>query len=191
MFTIVEYLAARGARARERYAHRGPWGGRHFLVIDEGWKMLERKSTGRWINEQARRSRHNRLFLVAISQQLSDFTQHAEGAALVSQSSIQLFLRQHPEQAAFIQKTLNLTDSETDTIANLKTVKGQYSEAYLINGRRGRGLVQIRAGAAEYWYATSEPDHDQPLRNRVLAQHDGDMWAALADLAENHAPLTA
>jgi hypothetical protein len=191
MFTIVEFLAARGARARERYAHRGPWGGRHFLVIDEGWKMLERKSTGRWINEQARRSRHNRLFLIAISQQLSDFTQHPEGAALVSQSSIQLFLRQHPEQAAFIQKTLNLTDSETDTIANLKTVKGQYSEAYLINGRRGRGLVQIRAGAAEYWYATSEPDHDQPLRNRVLAEHHGDMWAALADLAENHAPLTA
>jgi hypothetical protein len=191
MFTIVEFLAARGARARERYAHRGPWGGRHFLVIDEGWKMLERKSTGRWINEQARRSRHNRLFLVAISQQLSDFTQHAEGAALVSQSSIQLFLRQHPEQAAFVQKTLNLTDSETETIANLKTVKGQYSEAYLINGRRGRGLVQIRAGAAEYWYSTSEPDHDQPLRNRVLAEHDGDMWAALADLASNHAPLTA
>ena len=46
----------------------------------------------------------------------------------MSQSSIQLCLRQHPEQAAFIQKTLNLTDSETDTIANLKTVKGQYSE---------------------------------------------------------------
>ena len=191
MFTIVEFLAARGARAREHFAHRGPWGGRHFLIIDEGWKMLERKSTGRWINEQARRSRHNRLFLVAISQQLSDFTKHPEGAALVSQSSIQLFLRQHPEQAAFIQKTLNLTDSETETVANLKTVKGQYSEAYLINGRRGRGLIQIRAGAAEYWYSTSEPDHDQPLRNRVLAEHDGDMWAALADLAANHAPLTA
>ena len=52
------------------HAHRGPWGGRTFLVVDEGWKMLERRSTGRWINEQARRSRHNRLFLVAISQQL-------------------------------------------------------------------------------------------------------------------------
>ena len=35
--------------------------------------MLERRSTGRWINEQARRSRHNRLFLIAISQSLQDF----------------------------------------------------------------------------------------------------------------------
>lgn len=191
MFTIVEFLAARAQRARENFGHRGPWGGRHFLVIDEGWKMLERKSTGRWINEQARRSRHNRLFLVAISQQLSDFTQHSEGAALVSQSSIQLILRQHPEQAALIQKTLKLTDSETETVAGLKTVKGQYSEAYLLNGRRGRGLIQIRAGAAEYWYSTSETDHDQPLRNRVFAEHGDDAWAALADLAENHAPLAA
>lgn len=191
MFTIVEFLAARAAKARSEFNHRGPWGGRHFLVIDEGWKMLERRSTGRWINEQARRSRHNRLFLIAISQQLQDFTQHKEGAALLSQSSIQLFLRQHPEQAHTIQQTLQLTDPETETVANLKTVKGQYSEAYLINGRRGRGLIQIRAGAAEYWYATSEPDHDQPLRTRVLAEHGGDAWAALADLAANHAPLSA
>ncbi len=91
-----------GARSEPavEHAHRGPWGGRTFLVVDEGWKMLERRSTGRWINEQARRSRHNRLFLIAISQKLSDFLQHPEGEALVSQSSIQLFLEQLDGQTA-------------------------------------------------------------------------------------------
>lgn len=191
MFTIVEHLARRSQRVRNQHAHRGPWGGRGFLVIDEGWKMLERRSTGRWINEQARRSRHNRLFLIAITQQLSDFTQHPEGAALVSQSSMQLFLSQVDEQAKIIQSTLGLTDQETETIAGLRTVKGEYAEAFLCNGRRGRGLIEVRAGAAEYWLATSEPDHDQPLRQEILNQVGGDPWAALDELSANHAPLSA
>lgn len=191
MFTIVEHLARRAQRTRSLHAHRGPWGGRTFLVVDEGWKMLERRSTGRWINEQARRSRHNRLFLVAISQKLSDFLQHPEGEALVSQSSIQLLLSQLDGQTADIQRALGLSDEEAHTISQLKTVKGEYAEAFFCNGRRGRGLVEIRAGAAEYWIATSEPDHDQPLRRDVLEQVGGDAWMAVEQLAEHHHPRSA
>ena len=188
MFAIVEHLARRSQHARESYGHRGRWAARTFLVIDEGWKMLERRSTGRWINEQARRSRHNRLFLVAISQSLSDFTRHTEGQALVSQSSIQLLLTQLPGQTAEIQQELGLTDEEAATISQLRTRKGEGAEAFLCNGRRGRGLIEIHAGALEYWIATSEPDHDQPLRQRVLAQVGGDPWAAVRELATNHQP---
>ena len=188
MFAIVEHLARRSQQARQLYGHRGVWAARTFLVIDEGWKMLERRSTGRWINEQARRSRHNRLFLVAISQSLSDFTKHPEGQALVSQSSIQLLLTQLPGQTAEIQQALGLTDEEAATISALRTRKGEGAEAFLCNGRRGRGLVEIHAGALEYWIATSEPDHDQPLRERVLALVGGDPWAAVRELAKSHQP---
>ncbi|HTX09812.1 MAG TPA: hypothetical protein VME22_14425, partial [Solirubrobacteraceae bacterium] len=191
MFTIVEHLARRAERTRSLHAHRGLWGGRTFLVVDEGWKMLERRSTGRWINEQARRSRHNRLFLIAISQKLGDFLQHPEGEALVSQSSIQLLLRQLDGQTADIQGALGLSDEEAQTISRLKTVKGEYAEAFFCNGRRGRGLIEIRAGAAEYWLATSEPDHDQPLRRDVLERVHGDAWRAVEELAEHHDPLSA
>jgi hypothetical protein len=191
MFTIVEHLARRSHHTRTAHADRGRWGGRTFLVVDEGWKMLERRSTGRWINEQARRSRHNRLFLIAISQKLGDFLQHPEGEALISQSSIQLFLKQLDGQVADIQHALGLTDEETGTISRLRTVKGEYAEAFFCNGRRGRGLIEIRAGAAEYWLATSEPDHDQPLRQQILAQAGGDPWLAVEQLAAHHHPRTA
>jgi TraG P-loop domain len=191
MFTIVEHLARRSARTRLEHAHRGPWGGRTFLVVDEGWKMLERRSTGRWINEQARRSRHNRLFLIAISQSVQDFLRHPEGEALVSQSSIQLLLRQLDGQTPAVQQALGLTDEEAHTISCLRTVKGEHAEAFLCNGRRGRGLIEIHAGAAEYWIATSEPDHDQPLRAQVLAEEGGDPWAAVEQLAAHHQPRSA
>jgi hypothetical protein len=193
-------------------AHRGPWGGRSYLVIDEGWKMLESRSSGKWINEQARRSRHNRLFMVAITQMLSDFLKNPEGAALVSQSSMQLFLGQYKEQAAVIGEALGLTDVETRTIEGLNTHKGQYAEAFLCNGRRGRGLIEIRAGRAQFWITTSEPDHDQPLRNRIVDQQNRerieaeraagnsggdsgpateDWWAAIDELTLDHVPLGA
>ena len=188
MFAIVEHLARRSQRARESFGHRGVWAARTFLVIDEGWKMLERRSTGRWINEQARRSRHNRLFLAAISQSLSDFTRYSEGQALVSQSSIQLLLTQLPGQTGEIQQALGLTEEEAATISALRTRKGEGAEAFLCNGRRGRGLVEIHAGALEYWIATSEPDHDQPLRQRVLGEVGGDPWAAVRELAAHHQP---
>jgi hypothetical protein len=191
MFTIVEHLARRSARTRSERAHRGPWGGRTFLVVDEGWKMLERRSTGRWINEQARRSRHKRLFLIAISQSLHDFLRHPEGEALVTQSSIQLLLRQLDGQTPRIQQALGLTDEEAQTISRLTTIKGEHAEAFLCNGRRGRGLIEIHAGAAEYWIATSEPDYDEPLRAEVLAETGGDPWAAVEQLAAHHRPRSA
>ena len=188
MFAIVEHLARRSQRARESYGHRGRWAGADVLGDRRGLEDARAPLTGRWINEQARRSRHNRLFLVAISQSLSDFTRHPEGQALVSQSSIQLLLTQLPGQTAEIQKELGLTDEEAATISQLRTRKGEGAEAFLCNGRRGRGLIEIHAGALEYWIATSEPDHDQPLRQRVLAQVGGDPWAAVRELATNHQP---
>jgi hypothetical protein len=212
MFTIVEHLERRATRMQAQTAHRGPWGGRSYLVIDEGWKMLESRSSGKWINEQARRSRHNRLFMVAITQMLSDFLKNPEGAALVSQSSMQLFLGQYKEQAAVIGEALGLTDVETRTIEGLNTHKGQYAEAFLCNGRRGRGLIEIRAGRAQFWITTSEPDHDQPLRNHVVDQRKRerieaeraagqwggdsgatteDWWSAIDELTLEHVPLGA
>ncbi len=189
MFTIVEHLERRARRLQREMAHRGPWGGRSYLVIDEGWKMLESRSSGKWINEQARRSRHNRLFMVAITQMLSDFLKNPEGAALVAQSSMQLFLGQYKEQAAVIGNALGLADVETRTIEGLNTLKGQYAEAFLCNGRRGRGLIEIRAGRAQFWITTSEPDHDQPLRDQIVQQSGGDWWAAIDELTLNHLPL--
>ena len=48
-------------------------------------------------------------------------------------------------------------------IARLKTVKRAFSQAYWINGTRGRGTIALRVGPTEYWLATSDPVGDAPL----------------------------
>ena len=139
MFAIVEHLARRSQHTRQAHAHRGPWGGRTFLVVDEGWKMLERRSTGRWINEQARRSRHHRLFLIAISQKLGDFLQHPEGEALVSQSSIQLFLKQLDGGVSDIQHALGSPTKKPRPSASYAPSRGSTPRRFCATGVAGAG----------------------------------------------------
>ena len=75
------------------------WAGRSFLVVDEAWKLIERPATGRWFNEFCRRIRHYALWLIAISQQLSDFD-NEHGKALLANAAMRLFLRQEARELA-------------------------------------------------------------------------------------------
>ena len=105
LFVLAEHVTSRiEARGLERLREPdgGLFAGRSMLVIDEAWKLVERRATGEWVNDIARRSRHLGLFLVAISQQLSDFA-GPYGKALLRNSTQQLFLRQSPDELAYIK----------------------------------------------------------------------------------------
>jgi hypothetical protein len=43
--------------------------------------------------------------------------------------------------------------------------------------------VRLVVGPHEYWAFTSEPNYDRPRRDRAIANRDGNVWAAIADLA--------
>jgi hypothetical protein len=184
-FVVAEYVSSQLERqAAERLLDRraGTFADRCVLVVDETWFFVERRATGEWINDLARRARHLGLFLIAISQQLSDFAGEY-GKALIRNSTMQLFLRQSPDELRYVHDALRLSDAEIAAIARLKTVKRAFSQAYWINGTRGRGTIALRVGPTEYWLATSDPVGDAPLRAQALEDADGDPWLALERLA--------
>jgi hypothetical protein len=186
LFVLAEHVTSRierrGAQRLDE-ADTGRFVGLSALVIEEVWKLTERRATGEWVNEIARRSRHLGLFLIAISQQLSDFS-GPYGKALLRNATQLIFLRQAPEELAYIQDAIWLSDAEVRAISRLKTVKRAYSQAYWINGTRGRATIALRVGPTEYGLATSDPINDVPRRARALEQADGDAAAALAALAD-------
>jgi hypothetical protein len=188
MFMIVEYvreaaLAHRDA-ARELTSRAGApmFAGRSVLVIDEAWHMVSRRETGEYANDLARRARHIGLFLIVISQQMSDFDGEY-GRALLRNSTLQLLLAQHPHELPRLKEALDLTDQEAAIIAQLRTVKGQYAQMLWINGERGRAKVSLPVGPLEYWMYTSDPLRDAPAREAAIDRHAGDVWAAIHDLA--------
>jgi len=187
LFVICEHVRTRIAKTRrEHLAGHGPaheWAGRSFLVIDEAWKLIERPATGRWFNEFCRRSRHQALWLIAISQQLSDFD-NEHGKALLANAAMRLFLRQEARELSYVKASLDLSDEAIEAISALQTVRGRYSTAYLMNGTRGQGTLQIPVGPLEYWIASSDPARDEPVRRRALRESAEDPWQALALLAD-------
>ncbi|MGA2163207.1 MAG: hypothetical protein ABSH36_01915 [Solirubrobacteraceae bacterium] len=185
LFVICEHVKSRIARTRREHlsgnSAKHAWAGRSFLVVDEAWKLIERPATGRWFNDFVRRSRHYALWLIAISQQLSDFD-NEHGKALLANAAMRLFLRQEARELAYAQGTLKLTQEAIDAISTLKTVRGSYSLGYLMNGTRGQGTIQIGVAAIERWIASSDPARDEPVRQLAkresdAGEHDG--WPAL------------
>ena len=187
LFVICEHVKSRISRTRrEHLAGNGPahtWAGRSFLVIDEAWKLIERPATGRWFNEFCRRSRHQALWLIAISQQLSDFD-NENGKALLANAAMRLFLRQEARELTYVKESLDLTDEAIEAISALQTVRGRHSSAYLMNGTRGQGTIQIPVGPLEYWIASSDPARDEPVRRRAMRESAEDPWEALALLGD-------
>ncbi len=156
--------AARAARTSPATARATPGPGARFLVIDEAWKLIERPATGRWFNEFCRRSRHYALWLIAISQQLSDFD-NEHGKALLANAAMRLFLRQEAARARLRQGRARSSPTRRSTRSpRCRPPKGEYSTAYLMNGARGEGTLQIGVGPLEYWIASSDPARDEPVR---------------------------
>jgi len=188
MFSILEYVTRTVEShrdAHQRLASRPDaprFAGKSVLLIDEAWHLVGRRETGEFANELARRARHLGLFLMVLSQQLSDFsTEH--GLALIRNSTMQMLLNQHADEIGFVQEALGLSDEEAALVSRLKTVKGSHAQIFWANGTRGRGRVALRIGPTEYWCFTSDPLRDVPLREAAVERHGGDTWGAIAELA--------
>lgn len=193
MFSIVEYVTRRIAANRDEgrelsaRADAPMFAGKSVLLIDEGWHLVGNASTGEYANDLARRARHLGLFLIVMSQHLSDFASE-HGLALIRNSTMQLFLSQHPDEIPYVQEALGLSDEEAALIGRLKTVKGSHSQLFWVNGTRGKGQVALRVGPTEYWCYTSDPLRDAPVRDATVARHDGNVWTAIAELARGGPP---
>jgi hypothetical protein len=188
MFSIMEYITTTVERHwrthREAASQPGAplFQGRSIMLIDEAWHLISRPETGEYANNLARRARHLGLMLMVMSQQLSDFDTEY-GVALLGNCSQQLLLSQNPKEVPFIAQTLELSEREAEELLRLKTVKGRHAQMLWLNGTRGRGKIALRVGPTEYWAFTSDPT-EVAMRERAIADHEGDVWAAIRALAK-------
>lgn len=185
MFATMQWVRDRVERTAFQLRQRDAFmtlEGCSGVLLDEGWSWAQVPELASHIQDWARQSRHLRTCFVVMSQDAKDFEGAAE--AVLRNASIKLFLEQDQAMLAYLKETTSVSGEIVDTLKDLRTVKGEYSEGLLLNGARGTGRVRILLGAHEYWAFTSEPNYDRPRRDEALAEHDGNVWAALATLAD-------
>jgi type IV secretory pathway VirB4 component len=85
---------------------------KRILVIDEAWWMMQNEDSAKFIFALVKRCRKYYLGVTTITQDVNDFLTSPYGQAIVTNSSLQILLKQSPAAIEQIKKTFMLTEGE-------------------------------------------------------------------------------
>lgn len=85
---------------------------KRLLIIDEAWWMMKSEDTASFLYSLAKRGRKYYLGVSTITQDVEDFLRSPYGKPILTNSSIQLLLKQSPTTIEVLKDVFNLTDEE-------------------------------------------------------------------------------
>jgi type IV secretory pathway VirB4 component len=85
---------------------------KRLLVVDEAWWMMKSEDTASFLFSMAKRGRKYYLGVSTITQDVNDFLRSPYGLPILTNSSIQILLKQSPTTIDLVQSTFHLTDEE-------------------------------------------------------------------------------
>ncbi len=85
---------------------------KRILVIDEAWWMMQHEDSAKFIFALVKRCRKYYLGVTTITQDVNDFLTSPYGQAIVTNSSLQILLKQSPASIELVKKTFMLTEGE-------------------------------------------------------------------------------
>ncbi|MDD4358416.1 MAG: ATP-binding protein [Candidatus Pacebacteria bacterium] len=85
---------------------------KRILIIDEAWWMMQNEDGASFLFGLCKRGRKYWLGVTTITQDVSDFMKSNYGKPIITNSSIQLLLKQSPAGIDLIRDTFMLTDQE-------------------------------------------------------------------------------
>lgn len=85
---------------------------KRLIVVDEAWWMMQYEDSARFMFSLAKRGRKYYVGLTTISQDVNDFLTSDYGKAIVTNSSMQILLKQSPASIDLLTKTFHLTEQE-------------------------------------------------------------------------------
>lgn len=131
---------------------------KRLLVIDEAWWMMKSQDTASFLFGIAKRGRKYYLGLSTITQDVNDFLTSPYGAAMITNSSIQLLLRQSPTSVDLIQSTFKLSDEEKYLL-----LESDVGEGIFFAGLK-HVAIKVIASYTEDQIITSDPSQILAIR---------------------------
>lgn len=122
-----------------------------LVVVDEAWVMMQNDDAAGFLFGIAKRCRKYYTGLTTITQDISDFLGSRYGRPIVTNSSLQLLLRQSPASVDVLAETFYLTDHEKFLL-----LESGVGEGILFAGTKHAAL-KIVASYSEDQIITSDP----------------------------------
>ncbi len=85
---------------------------KRLLIVDEAWYMMQNEDSADFLVGIAKRARKYFLGVTTITQDVEDFLAGDKGKAIISNSSIQVLLKQAPASIEKVAKVFNLSEGE-------------------------------------------------------------------------------
>ncbi len=125
---------------------------RRILVVDEAWYLMKYKDSAQFLYSLAKRARKYYLGVTTITQDVQDFLQSDYGKAIVTNSSIQILLKQHPAAMDQVTDVFYLSEGERQLLLGADIGEGIFFA--------GKNHVAIRVIASpnEHKVITSNPE---------------------------------
>ncbi len=157
---------------------------KRLLVIDEAWWMMRSEDTASFLFSIAKRGRKYYLGISTITQDVSDFLNSPYGIPMITNSSIQLLLRQSPTSVDLVQSTFKLSDEEKYLL-----LESDVGEGIFFAGLKHVALKVI-ASYTEDQIITSDPSQILAIKKaKQDLEKSSDVPAPVRPIAP-HAPGT-
>lgn len=103
MYIILDYIWHRVRQGELK---------KRVLIVDEAWYLIKNKDSASYLHNFAKRARKYKLGMSTITQDVEDFMETEEGKAIITNSSLQIILKQSTAAIDKIAKTFYLTGGE-------------------------------------------------------------------------------
>ncbi|OJI06372.1 conjugal transfer protein TraC [bacterium CG10_46_32] len=124
---------------------------KRILIIDEAWWLMQHDDSAKFIFALVKRARKYFLGVTTITQDVNDFLGSPYGQAIVTNSALQLLLRQSPAAIDNIVKTFLLTEGEKYLL-----LEGSVGEGIFFAGNK-HAAIKVIASYTEDQIITSDP----------------------------------
>ncbi len=125
---------------------------KRILVIDEAWWLMQHEDSASFIFALVKRCRKYYLGITTITQDVNDFLRSQYGQPIVTNSALQLLLKQSPTAIDLVQKAFALTDSE-----RMFLLSSSVGQGIFFAGNKHAG-IQVFASNFEDQIVTTNPE---------------------------------
>ena len=151
MYIILDFIWSRIRREIKK----------RVLIVDEAWYLMQHPDSAVFMYSIAKRARKYYLGLTTITQDVADFLRSDYGKAIVTNSSIQILLKQHPAAIDAITNDFYLSEGEKRILLAANVGEG------LFFAGPNHVAMQVVASPEEHPLATSSPKEIIAIREKL------------------------
>jgi len=131
---------------------------KRILVVDEAWWIMKTEDGASFLYGMAKRARKYWLGVTTITQDVNDFMRSSYGQPIITNSSLQLLMKQSPATIDIVKETFNLTEEEKYLL-----LEAEVGEGIFFAGQK-HVAIKVVASYTEDQIITTAPEEVLKIR---------------------------